>query len=72
MQLSQDAWLASKSEVQDPEVHGHRKPFLPCQLQEPIMTSTVRHCRVVEGNVNNCSEGESPVGGEELGGVNGD
>lgn len=54
--------------MQDPEVHGHRKLlFLPCQLQEPIVTSIVRRCRVVEGSVNDCSEGESPVGGEELG-----
>ena len=72
MQLSQDARLASKSEVQDPEVHEHRKPFLPRQLQEPIVTSIVRRCRVVEGGVNDCGEGESPVGGEELGGVNKD
>ena len=36
------------------------------------MTSIVRRCRVVEGGVNDCSEGESPVGGEELGGVNKD
>ena len=71
MQLSQNARLASKSEVQDPEAHRHRKPsFLPRQLQGPIVTSIVRRCRVVEGGVNDGSEGESPVGGEELGGVN--
>jgi len=36
------------------------------------VTSIVCCCRVVEGSVNDCSEGESPVGGEELGGVNKD
>ena len=55
--------------MQDPEVHEHRKlSILPCQLQGPILTSTVRRCRVVEGGVNDSREGE--VGGEELGGVN--
>jgi hypothetical protein len=72
MQLSQDARVASKSEVQDPEGHGHRQPFLPCQLQGPIVTSIVRRCRVVEGGANDSREGESLVGGEELGGVNED
>ena len=58
--------------MQDLEGHRHRKPFLPCQLQEPIVISIVRRCRVVEGSVNDCSEGESLVGGKELGGVNKD
>jgi hypothetical protein len=56
--------------VHEPEVHGHRKPFLPRQLQEPIVTSIVRRCRVVKGGVNDSPERE--IGGEELGGVNED
>ena len=70
MQLSQDARVTSKLEVQDPEVHGHRKPFLPCQLHGPMVTSILRCCRVVERDVNDSREGER--GGEGEGGREGE
>ena len=61
MQLLQIARLASKSEVQDPEVHVHCQPFIPCTVQGPIVTSAARESRVVEGGVSNCDEGEGRV-----------
>jgi len=67
MQLSQDAELAPKSEVQDPQVHEQRQPFFPCTVQGPIVTSTVRRCRAVGDDVNGCGEGESPAEVEGVG-----
>jgi len=60
-QLTQIARLASKSEVQDPEVHGHWRRFIPWKVQGPIMTSTARHRRVVGLGVNDSGEEEGPV-----------
>jgi hypothetical protein len=57
-------------EVEDPEVHAQRKPFSPCQLQGPIVTSTVRRSRMVGDGVNGSGEKESRVEGVEVRGVN--
>jgi len=56
--------IASKSEVQDPEVHGHWRPFIPWKVQGPIMTSTARRRLVVGLGANDaCEESLEEVDG---------